>query len=331
MDEADVDEPFDVAGEVVTAVSAMSTAVSIADATRPDLPLVYVNPAFERLTGYAAAEALGRNARFMQGPDTDPVTVRAMREGLRLGRFTRARVVNYRADGSAYWIELHMSPVHDADGRLLRFIAVQHDVTTEVLAQMEAVHAATRDGLTGLMNRGAFAVALERELARARRHGSAVAVLFLDVDGFKEVNDRYGHLVGDGHLVHVGECLRTRLRRDDAAARVGGDEFMALLTDLPADASAARQVVEDLDRALGRPFRVDGVEHRASVTIGTAVFPHDGTTVHELIARADADMYRRKRRRARQDAAPGAAAPEAAGPEAAGPGAAAAADGQPSG
>jgi diguanylate cyclase (GGDEF)-like protein/PAS domain S-box-containing protein len=280
-------------------VAAADTAICIADATRPDLPLVYVNPAFERLTGYAAGEVLGRNARFMQGPDSDPGTVRSIARSLGEGRFTRARLVNYRADGAAYWVELHISPVRDASGTLVRFFAVLHDVTADVFGQERAVQAATLDPLTGLMNRSRFVTELQRELARGTRNRTSVGVLFFDVDGFKEVNDAYGHLVGDGYLVHVAESLRQRLRGQDAAARMGGDEFIAFVTDLPGDGvEGAAAVVADLQAALTRPFTVDGVEHRTSVSIGTALFPRDGGTVRELIAQADADMYRHKPPRA---------------------------------
>jgi diguanylate cyclase (GGDEF)-like protein len=175
---------------------------------------------------------------------------------------------------------------------------VQHDVTTEVRAQQEAARVATRDPLTGLMNRTSFADELTRELARAQRTGAAVAVLFLDVDDFKAVNDTHGHLVGDGYLIHVAECLRQRLRGQDAAARAGGDEFIALLGDLPGDGSqGAAHVVADLQRALTGPFTVDGATHTTRVSIGTALYPRDGHTVRELLAAADADMYRHKRPR----------------------------------
>jgi diguanylate cyclase (GGDEF)-like protein len=221
-----------------------------------------------------------------------------MRDGLRAGRFTRSRLVNYRADGTAYWVDVHLSPVRDAQGRLTRYVAVQHDVTGEVHAQLAAAHAANRDGLTGLMNRAAFTAALTREISRAQRRGTSVGVMFLDVDDFKGVNDRYGHVVGDGYLVHVAECLRQRLRGDDAAARIGGDEFIALVTDLPGDGTAAAaRVVDDLSAALARPFAIDGVEHRISVAVGTALHPRDGATVRELVAAADAHMYVHKARR----------------------------------
>jgi diguanylate cyclase (GGDEF)-like protein/PAS domain S-box-containing protein len=290
-----VSEPLDIADVLVTTVAAIDTAISIADATDPDLPLIYVNPAFERLTGYRYEDVIGRNARFMQGPDTDRHTVSAIRETLGRGDFTKARLVNYRADGNPFWAELHISPVRDADGRVLRFAAVQHDVTPDVLAQQEAVRVAARDPLTTLTTRAMFGEDLRRELARAHRTGTAAAVLFLDVDDFKAVNDTYGHLIGDAYLIHFAECLRQRLRGQDSCARVGGDEFTALLTDLVGDGvEGSAHVVADLQRALAAPFTVDGVEHLARVTIGTALYPRDGATVRDLLAAADADMYRHK-------------------------------------
>jgi len=283
---------------LLACISAADTAISIADATAPDMPLVYVNPAFERLTGHPAALAIGRNARFMQGPGTDPGAVRALAEGLRAERPTRARLLNYRADGSAFWVDLHISPVRSRTGRVTHLVAVQHDVTAEVLSHQRAEHAATRDPLTGLMNRSTFITELERELARARRNGRSVGVLFLDIDDLKAVNDTYGHLVGDGFIVHVADSLRQRLRGQDAAARVGGDEFLALLADLPGDGvGPAEHVVADLERALTRSFSVDGTEYRTLVSIGIALYPRDGGTVRELITRADAAMYENKRPR----------------------------------
>ncbi|WNB85694.1 GGDEF domain-containing protein [Cellulomonas sp. ATA003] len=181
---------------------------------------------------------------------------------------------------------------------MTHFVAVQHDVTAEVAAQQAAVDAAARDSLTGLLNRSALAAGLERELARAGRQGTTVAVLFFDLDAFKDVNDTHGHLVGDAYLRHVAACLRRRLRAHDLAARVGGDEFVAVVTDLPDDGGAAvEHVVADLRGSMAEPFTVDGVEHRVSVSVGVALAPADGTTVRELIAHSDTAMYRHKSRR----------------------------------
>jgi diguanylate cyclase (GGDEF)-like protein/PAS domain S-box-containing protein len=262
-----------------------------------DFPIVYVNPAFEALTGYRAEDVLGRNCRLLQGPGSDPRTITEIGRRLRAGQFVRVRILNYRADGSAFWCELHISAVRDTDGRVSRFVAIQHDATDEVTLLEEMSRAATLDPLTGLMNRTAFAAAMERELARAHRHDRAVGVLFLDVDRFKQVNDTHGHPVGDQYLLHVARTLRLHLRGEDVCARHGGDEFTVLLSDLPhgaAGAEAAASIVRELRAALDTPFTLGVTRHRPSVTVGLALYPSDATTGHELVLEADADMYRRK-------------------------------------
>jgi diguanylate cyclase (GGDEF)-like protein/PAS domain S-box-containing protein len=278
---------------------------TVVDATAPDMPLVYVNAAFEVMTGYQAGAAIGRNPRFLQGPRTDPAVAHDLGHQLREGRSAHARLVNYRADGTPFWNEMHIYAVRDPAGRVAYFTGTQRDVTTEVSETQKLKDAATRDPLTRLLNRTSFAAEVERELARAARHTSSVGLLFMDIDRFKSVNDTHGHHVGDGYLIHVAETLRHRLRRQDLAARHAGDEFTVLLTDLPANGTdAAAHVVADLHTAVAQPFTVDGVPHRVSVTIGTALFPRDGTTLRDLLAHADTDMYARKHSRPDSPTAP---------------------------
>ena len=277
-------------------LTAADTPVVVSEA-HGDFPIVYVNAAFETLTGYRAGDVLGRNCRLLQGPGTDPGTVRTIGDRLRAGQHTQVRLLNYRADGTPFWCELRISAVRDAAGDVIRFLAVQHDVTEEVALLRQATEAATHDPLTGLLNRTAFAAEVERELYRATRHHRAAGLLFLDVDRFKQVNDTHGHAVGDEYLLHVARALRRHLRAEDVCARHGGDEFTVLLTDLPAGddaADVAATIAGDLYAALSEPFGLDHTKHRATVTIGSAVFPHHGSTYHELMNRADADMYRRK-------------------------------------
>lgn len=289
----------DLAQMLVESLEASDTPVVIADAA-DDFPIVYVNAAFESLTGYQADDVLGRNCRLLQGPGSDPRTITDIGRRLRAGQFVRARLLNYRADGSAFWCELHISAIRDTDGHVSRFIAVQHDVTGEVTLLEEMTRAATLDPLTGLMNRTAFAAAMERELARAHRHDRAAGVLFLDVDRFKQVNDTHGHSVGDQYLLHVARTLRLHLRGEDVCARHGGDEFTVLLSDLPhgtAGTEAASSIVTQLRSALDAPFLLGETVHRPSVTVGHAIYPSDATTGHELVLKADADMYRQKNTR----------------------------------
>lgn len=277
---------------------AADTSVVIVDAV-DDSPIVYVNAAFEALTGYPAKDVLGRNCRFLQGRGTDPTTVRTIGQRIRAGQSTRTNLLNYRADGTPFWCELNISAVRDTTAEVVRYIGLQHDVTIEVTHLEDMTRAATVDPLTGLMNRPAFAAQTERELLRSTRHGLTTGVLFLDVDHFKQVNDTHGHATGDAYLAHVGRTLRQHLRGEDTSARHGGDEFTVLLTDLPAGTAAAagaEKAAQHLRAALGQPFTLDGTRHHPAVTIGQALFPHDATTVAGLISHADADMYRAKPR-----------------------------------
>lgn len=282
----------DLTAVLVACVAATDVAIVIADGRDPANPLVSVNPAFEAMTGYRAADVLGRNARFLQGPATSRRTVSALGAALAAGRPARGRLLNHRADGTSWWNEMHISPVHDVAGVLTHWIGVQHDVTEQVAVEQRSAHAATHDQLTGLVNRAQFTAELEREIARADRDRRSLAVLFCDLDGFKAVNDTHGHAVGDSLLVQVAHRLRSRLREEDLAARLGGDEFLALLVDLPGDgAKAARTVVADLRRVLAAPFHLAGTGHTIRSSIGTALYPRDAGGATELVAAADAAVY----------------------------------------
>ena len=275
-------------------VAATDTAIAVVDAGGADLPLVYVNAAFERVTGYGTTDASGGGGRFLGGT-RDPESTDAVLRALRAGRPAHARLLTARPDGSTYWNEVHATPVRDDSGNVTHFISVQQDNTEQVAAETRSAYAATHDSLTGLANRAHFAEHLERELARARRDGRSLAVLFLDVDDLKAANDSYGHAVGDALLIEVAHRLGTRLRGQDMAARHGGDEFLAMLVDLPGDgADGAGVVADELGRALAGNLEIDGSEHRLSISIGIALFPRDAGTAAALVAHADAAMYRAK-------------------------------------
>ena len=289
---------MDVAALVMASVAASTTTVVVCDASAPDLPLVYVNSAFTDLTGYTEAQALGRNCRFLQGPGTDQSAARAIRDALRAGQPVECRLLNYRADGTAFWNELRISPVHDAHGGVTHFMATQADVSAEMAASEVQRQAARRDALTGALNRPALTEQLEQELSRAARLGTAVGVLFADVDRFKQLNDTGGHSAGDAFLRHVSEQLRRSLRAQDAVARLGGDEFVAIITDLPVDLAHdnVAALVVDLERALAQPVEIGGARYRTTVSIGSAVHVTGAVTAGQLLDRADSAMYARKRR-----------------------------------
>jgi diguanylate cyclase (GGDEF)-like protein/PAS domain S-box-containing protein len=293
------------------ALAATTSGVAIADMTAPDQPLVYVNAAFVQLAGMPAAKMLGRNCRFLQGPDTDPGVVARMRAAIREGTEFRATLLNHRGpDREPWWNEIHLAPVLDTAGEVVQYIGVQTDVTARVTAERELLQERDRtrqhlaqieqlaytDPLTGLPNRRRFEERMEAALWQARLGGDAVGLLFLDLDGFKSVNDALGHAAGDELLQVVADRLRARLRRGDLLARLGGDEFLVGLPSLdPVTARAeAEQVAAALQAALLEPLSLAGTVVQVSASIGVSVHPEDGAEFGPLLHAADARMYAAK-------------------------------------
>lgn len=286
----------DVEALVTQAVRVCSGGVSIADASTPDMPLIYVNEAFERATGYRAPEVLGRNCRFLQGPDTSRELVQELREAVAAGRDHVSVLRNYRKDGSGWWNELRLSPVRNELGAVTHYFGFQNDVTERVEAQERLAHLAHHDTLTGLPNRSQLMAGLQRELTRARRHGSRLAVLFIDLDGFKNVNDRLGHAAGDLVLTAAGARLRAVLRDSDLLGRYGGDEFVAVVTDVPADMvdQIAHRVTDAVLDSFHSPLDMSEQAVVLGASIGVAFFPDHGEDADELLLAADRAMYTAK-------------------------------------
>ncbi|WP_369137942.1 diguanylate cyclase domain-containing protein [Modestobacter versicolor] len=293
------------------ALAATTSGVAIADMTAPDQPLVYVNAAFEQLAGLPASAMLGRNCRFLQGPDTDPGVVGRMRAAIREGAEFRTTLLNHRGkDREPWWNEIHLAPVLGAGGQVVQYIGVQTDVTARVTAERELLQERDRtrqhlaqieqlaytDPLTGLPNRRRFEERMEAALWQARLAGDAVALLFLDLDGFKAVNDALGHAAGDELLQVVADRLRGRLRRGDLLARLGGDEFLVGLLGLdPATAAAeAASVADQLQAALTEPVVLGTSTVQVRVSVGVGVHPEDGADFGPLLHTADARMYAAK-------------------------------------
>lgn len=279
------------------ALDASTTGITIADMLRPDAPLIWVNSAFNELTGYSGPDVLGRNCRLLQGPATDQRTIAELGAAVAAGEQIRTRILNYRRDGLPWWNELQMSPVRGEGGVLTHYIGVQHDVTARVEAEAKVLHLAYHDALTGLPNRERLRAALADALARGRRTGQATALLFIDLVAFKTVNDAYGHDAGDQVLREVAGRLRLALRADDLLTRQGGDEFLLLLHDLPAEfaAGVAERVAEDLVAALAPPFAVGGDAVPIGASIGIALAPEHSDDPDQLLRHADTAMYAAKR------------------------------------
>ena len=275
------------------ALEAVPDGLVIVEIDRPGQPIAYASRAFLELTGYAADEVLGRNCRLMQGPATDPTAVATVRRAIEQRRGATVRLLNYRKDGTAFWNELKLSPVIDDDGRVRRYVGLQADVTERVEREAGAARRASRDALTGLSNRDALFERLGGAMGGEAERAAALQVLFIDLDGFKAINDSLGHHVGDALLAEVARRLAGAVRAGDEVARLGGDEFVVVVGH-GAGVEAATTVAGSILRALREPFVLDRVPHRLSASIGIAVWPRDAADPAALIQRADSAMYHAK-------------------------------------
>lgn len=250
----------------------------------------YVNPQFEKVSGYSAAEAIGQNPAILQSGQTSPTVFAELWESLNQGKPWTGEFINKRKNGEVYYEEAHISPVYDTNGAINRYVAVKLDITERKQYETKLQHLARYDNLTDLPNRSLFSDLLQQTLALAKREQYRLALMFADLDHFKEINDTYGHAVGDLLLQEAALRMQTAVRSSDIVGRIGGDEFVILLAKLELELDALL-VGEKLRSALEQPFLLDGHNITVSSSIGIALFPDHGTTEQELALHADKAMY----------------------------------------
>jgi diguanylate cyclase (GGDEF)-like protein/PAS domain S-box-containing protein len=249
--------------------------------------ILYVNGAAERITGYTAAELMERGLGTLYGPDTDSSALGQGQISLTRGGAATVECKMYRKDGSAMWVETVIEPIASGSSQ---FISVSRDITDRKNAEEKVAFLATHDPLTGLANRTLLDERIDGYLARARRTGTHVGVLVIDLDGFKAVNDSHGHEIGDRLLREIAHRLTCSVREVDTVARLGGDEFVVVL----GDAIALEPIVRAAERILesaSAPITLDDKRCHVSISIGVAVYPNDGETGSTLIKSADKAMY----------------------------------------
>lgn len=255
--------------------------------------IVAVNPAFSTITGYAASEVIGLTPGMLKSGQHDAAFYQAMWQHLKVDGRWEGEIVNRRKDGNSYVEWLKISVVADHHGLPRRYVALFSDVTEKKRKEELVWRQANYDTLTGLPNRQLLEDRLERAIAQAARRHAQVALLFVDLDRFKPVNDVYGHAVGDELLRQVGRRLRNMLRDEDTVARLGGDEFVAVMPDLHGS-EAPERAAEKIIAVLSEPFRVGTHILDISCSVGIAMFPRDAANAAALIESADAAMYAAK-------------------------------------
>ena len=256
--------------------------------------IVDVNEAFTRITGYAREEAIGQNPRILKSGRQDAAFYAAMWNSLLESGHWSGEIWNRRKGGEVYASLVTISAIKDADNNTQQYVALFSDITGIKEHQKQLEHIANFDGLTNLPNRLLLADRLQQAMAQAQRRGRQVAVAFLDLDGFKVINDQQGHDAGDHLLVSLANAMKATLRDGDTLARIGGDEFVAVLIDVDGIEGCAPMLARLLETA-SAPVRVGNAVLQGSVSIGVTFYPqaHE-IEADQLLRQADQAMYQAK-------------------------------------
>ena len=275
-----------------SAVEQSGSAVMI---TNKDGEIEYVNPRFTEVTGFGAEEAIGQTPLVLRGTDTLTPVHQDLWKTVLAGDDWRGELHDLRKDGTPYWALTSISPIEDDSGRITHLVAVSEDVTELKETQLKMERLAFYDTLTGLENRRLFRERLEQAVKVAQRSDRSVALLYLDLDQFKRVNDTLGHDAGDALLKSVADRLRDCVRQEDTVARIGGDEFTVLLAEVEGSTGASK-VAQKIIRSLKQPIKLPTQEITTTTSIGVTLAPTDGIEAEVLLRNADLAMYRAKER-----------------------------------
>ncbi len=261
-------------------------------------PIIFANDAFLRAAGYAREELLGRGMGIMSGPETDRAEVARITDAMARGQGVSAELQVHARDGRPYWLELEVNPFLDEHGKHTHWVVVGRDIGERKKAAGAIHRLAFYDVLTGLPNRRLLGERLDRVLAQAHAGGAGGALLFIDLDNFKYVNDARGHATGDALLKQAAQRLAALVGDDGMVARIGGDEFVVLLTALGQDEAAISRAAlaraESIRTALAEDIEIDGHRYNSSASIGIAPLPRPGQSVDDVLREADTAMYRAK-------------------------------------
>ncbi|NVJ51693.1 MAG: diguanylate cyclase [Gammaproteobacteria bacterium] len=255
--------------------------------------IVYVNDAFVELFGYSKEEIIGQSPRVLQGPNSDLEIRNKIRAALTQGLPVQGEIVNYGKDGREFWIDLKMVPLFDSENAITHFLFIERDLSRRKNREQQLYQEATIDGLTNIFNRQHTYQLAAQAIEKTQRYQHSLSVLLLDIDHFKQVNDNFGHPVGDKVLGKLADIIGQDVRSTDIFGRVGGEEFFILLPEENIEsakifAERVRLHIEQTD------WSDTGLEGPLTISIGVASFANDN--LESLIAKADQALYQAKRK-----------------------------------
>ncbi|MEY4591279.1 MAG: hypothetical protein RIR18_174, partial [Pseudomonadota bacterium] len=261
--------------------------------TDADGGIITINPAFTKTTGYTLAEVQGKNPRILNSGHHDKLFFQGMWNAINTVGSWSGEVWDKRKNGQIYPKSLTINTTFNADGTPYRRVALFSDITEKKKSEKLIWQQANFDNLTGLPNRRMFHDRLEQEIKKANRSGQYLALLFIDLDRFKEINDNLGHDKGDLLLIEAAKRLQFCVRESDTVARLGGDEFTIILSDLEGNLGIGR-IIHAILKAMSSPFSLSGEAAYVSASIGVALYPEDASDVESLLKNADQAMYAAK-------------------------------------
>ncbi|QKK03023.1 MAG: EAL domain-containing protein [Pseudomonadota bacterium] len=268
------------------AMEATANGIMITEASGHDNPIIYVNPAFARITGYSRRESLGQDPRFLSADDRQQRELKVIREALDQRREAQVVLRNYRKDGALFWNELTISPVLGDDDEVSHFVGIINDITERKHYEEQLERQYSQDTLTGLASRNLLSDRVEQAIAYARHLDRVMALMFIDVDHFKRINDSLGRAIGDVLLREIAARLKTCVRPRDTLARMTADEFVILYSDM-ASSGDLPGLAERVLAAFRTPFELPDRSVTLTASIGISVFPGNGEDYDKLLRCAD--------------------------------------------
>lgn len=275
------------------AIEASTHGVAIIDISKPNVPIIYVNKAFERITGYSERQIVGQNLSFLHGSKIEHVNHKRINLAIKELREETVELESYRRNGEVFWAEVSVAPVRDSFDNVKHYVCILNDVTQRREMEQQLLQQATHDSLTELPNRVLLIDRVDQAILQAKKKGFMLGFLFLDLDHFKMTNDTLGHSIGDRLLQAVSNRLLIATDDFDTVCRLGGDEFVILLQDVATEMQA-QQKAEEILHSIAKPIQIDQHNLKITGSIGISYYPKDGDDYESLMKSADLSMYHAK-------------------------------------